>query len=216
MGQERSLPTPGRADSASTNPFAALRRFVRLRAPQECCELCSQPLAAEHPHLLNCDNRQLLCACEACAILFSGQQNGRFRRVPRDVQRLADFVLSDQQWQALGIPINLAFFTADSKTGRVLALYPSPGGAVEAEIPSDTWQELADANPVLRQLEPDVEALLVNRVGQARDYYRVPIDQCYRLVGLVRTHWRGLGGGAEVWGVIAQFFAELRAKSVSS
>ena len=44
--------------------------------------------------------------------------------------------------------------------------------------------------------EPDVEALLVNRVGAVREYFIVPIDECYKLVGLIRLHWRGLSGGA--------------------
>jgi hypothetical protein len=57
---------------------------------------------------------------------------------------------------------------------------------------------------------PDVEALLVNRVGAARDYFIVPIDECYKLVGLIRLHWRGLSGGAVVWGEIGRFFDELR------
>jgi len=59
-------------------------------------------------------------------------------------------------------------------------------------------------------MEADVEALLINRIGLARDYYLAPIDECYRLVGLIRMHWRGLVGGALVWGEIARFFAELR------
>ena len=55
-----------------------------------------------------------------------------------------------------------------------------------------------------------METLLVNRVGQTREYYLAPIDQCYRLAGLIRLHWKGLSGGNEVWQHIAQFFAELR------
>ena len=67
------------------------------------------------------------------------------------------------------------------------------------------------ANPVLSELEPDVEALLVNRVGAARgsapaEYYMVPIDDCYKLVGLIRIHWRGLSGGTEVWQEIGELF----------
>jgi hypothetical protein len=66
----------------------------------------------------------------------------------------------------------------------------------------------------------DVEALLVNRVGRARgfsndEYYIVPIDECYKLVGLIRAHWRGLSGGPEVWEEIAAFFEGLRQRSVS-
>ena len=56
---------------------------------------------------------------------------------------------------------------------------------------------------------PDVEALLVDRrPGSARGY-RASIDECYRLVGLMRQHWRGFGGGAEAWRAIARFFDEL-------
>ena len=56
-------------------------------------------------------------------------------------------------------------------------------------------------------MEPDVEALLINRVGPAREYFLAPIDECYRLVGLIRLHWRGLSGGTEVWKEIQGFFA---------
>jgi len=62
-------------------------------------------------------------------------------------------------------------------------------------------------------LEPDVEALLVNRVNGARDFYRVSIDECYKLVGLIRLNWRGLSGGTEVWAEIARFFVRLQERS---
>ena len=62
-------------------------------------------------------------------------------------------------------------------------------------------------------MQPDVEALLVNRVGESSDYFIVPIDECYRLVGLIRTKWKGLGGGTEVWEAINGFFAELKKRS---
>jgi Family of unknown function (DUF5947) len=55
----------------------------------------------------------------------------------------------------------------------------------------------------------DVEALLVNRAGGARQHWIVPLDDCYRLVALVRTHWKGLGGGPEVWSHVERFFTEL-------
>jgi hypothetical protein len=62
-------------------------------------------------------------------------------------------------------------------------------------------------------MEPDVEALLVNRVRETREYYLVPIDACYKLVGLIRAHWRGLSGGAEVWHEIKHFFDELKERA---
>ena len=67
----------------------------------------------------------------------------------------------------------------------------------------------------VRDFEPDVEALLVNRVGEARECYRVGIDDCYRLVGVIRTHWRGLSGGTAVWDEIGRFFAGLKERSDS-
>jgi Family of unknown function (DUF5947) len=151
-------------------------------------------------------------ACDACAVLLSGQQGTRYRRVPRRVQALPDFRLSDAQWASLQVPINLAFYCR-STSGEPMAYFPSPAGATEAPVPPEAWQELAAENPVLTELEPDVEALLVNRVRQVPEYYRVPIDKCFELVGLIRTHWRGLSGGTEVWRAIAQFFESLRQRT---
>jgi hypothetical protein len=70
---------------------------------------------------------------------------------------------------------------------------------------------------VLSEMMPDVEALLVNRVGAARGvpaaYYLVPIDECYKLVGLIRLHWHGLSGGTEMWREIATYFSALQSKA---
>lgn len=65
-------------------------------------------------------------------------------------------------------------------------------------------------------MESDVEAFLVNRIASPAEYFLVPIDECYRLTGLIRMHWRGLSGGAEVWNEIHQFFDQLRSRSVES
>ena len=97
--------------------------------------------------------------------------------------------------------------------GRVVAQYPSPGGAMESALDLEYWDAIAERNPVLKQLQPDVEALLVNRISHPAQYYRAPIDQCFRLVGIIRTHWRGLSGGAEVWSEIEHFFGELKRAS---
>jgi len=113
------------------------------------------------------------------------------------------------------LPINLAFFFINSQAKRVVAMFPSPAGATESLLTLEAWDDLARVNPVLRELEPDVEALLVNRTGPSKQYCRVPIDECYKLVGLIRTYWRGLSGGTEVWKEIARFFTELRNKSAS-
>jgi hypothetical protein len=195
--------------------LASLRRYVRPRAApvRERCDLCDVVLAPEHSHLIEPATRRLACACEACAILFSGQAGGRYRRVPRRVRFLSDFCLTDAAWDGLNLPIDLAFFVRSTPANGVIAFYPSPAGATESLVASEAWEELAADNPVLRDLEPDVEALLVNRVGGARDYFRVGIDECYKLVGLIRTKWRGLSGGHEVWGEIGRLFAGLKERS---
>jgi hypothetical protein len=95
----------------------------------------------------------------------------------------------------------------------VVAVYPGPAGATESLVAPGAWEALAADNPILRDLEPDVEALLVNRVGGARECYRVGIDECYKLVGLIRTRWRGLSGGQEVWAEIGRMFAGLKERS---
>lgn len=201
------------------NPFESLRRFARKPDPWvEHCQLCNTGLPSEHSHLIELAQRKLVCTCEACAMLFRGRTGAKYRRVPRRVRQLVNFQLSDADWDSLLIPINLAFFFRDSRDARVSVLYPSPAGATESLLPLEAWNHIVQANPVLGEMGPDVEALLVNRVGHARqaapaEYYIVPIDACYRLVGLIRIHWRGLSGGTEVWQEIGKFFAELRAKA---
>jgi hypothetical protein len=202
--------------------FGTLRQFTRARRKGsrdvEHCELCSADLRQEHPHLVELASRQILCACDACALLFDGMEGARYKRVSRSAQFLANFDLTDGQWESLLIPINMAFFFRSSLEGRVIALYPSPAGAVESLLPLEAWSEIAERNPALRELRPDIEALLVNRVGHAHgaapaEYFIAPIDECYKLVGLIRTNWKGLSGGTEVWQEIARFFSDLRSKS---
>ena len=179
--------------------------------------MCATPVPSVHQHLLQPTNRALLCACEACAILFS-TSDSKFRRVPRRIRLIRDFRVSDQLWEDLAIPINMAYFYHDSVEGRAKASYPSPAGATESLLALDAWQELVGANPILNSIEPDVEGLLANRLGPRSgsaeaEYFLLPIDECYKLVGLIRTHWRGLWGGTEVWKELPQFFAALRQRA---
>jgi hypothetical protein len=195
------------------NAFAALRQVIPERVPAERCDLCSAPIDAEHQHLVDPANRQIACSCRACALLFGDQGASHYKLVPTRIRQLAGFRLTDEQWESLLIPVSMAFFFNSIPSERVVALYPSPAGATESLLPLASWQDLEADNPELASMEPDVEALLVNRVGQARDYYIAPIDECYKLVGLLRAGWRGLSGGTEVWESINEFFADLRARA---
>ena len=199
------------------NAFAVLRQFARKRTAVERCEMCSQELPAEHEHLVEPANRKLICACGACAILFEGQSGKKYKRVPRQVLFLRDFQLSDGQWDGLMVPIEMAFFFNSTPHGRVITLYPSPAGPTESLLSLDTWADIVQTNPILNEMHDDVTALLVNRVGHGRgavaEYYLAPIDECYKLVGLIRTHWRGLSGGTEVWREIGSFFVALKKRA---
>jgi hypothetical protein len=194
-----------RADGAATLDTSA------PAVAEERCDLCAEPVPPAHRHLVDVDSRRILCACRACTILFErpGAGGGHLRLLPTRRRRLDDFALDDAAWARLRIPVEMAFFFHSSPAGRVIALYPSPLGATESLLELDAWGDLADANPPLRELEPDVEALLVCRARGMREHWRVPIDDCYELVGLIRTGWRGFGGGEEVWSAIARFFDDL-------
>jgi uncharacterized protein DUF5947 len=193
----------------------ALRRFAgaprtKRVAETERCELCSVSLAQQHRHLLEIASRKIVCACDPCALRFQNVEDGRFKLVPRDARALPGFKISDPEWEALALPINLAFFFYSTRSGKMTAMYPSPGGATESLLPLTAWETLAAKNPALRPMEPDVEALLVNRVGDKRGYFIAPIDRCYELVGTIRAHWKGLSGEEQVWREIDNFFARLQ------
>ena len=201
--------------------FSSLRRFAQeesekaAEAVQEHCELCSEPIPPEHRHLLEVSTREILCVCRPCSILFDREaaSEGRYRLIPDRRLLLEDFEMSDVQWESLRIPVDMAFFFYSTPAERVVAFYPSPMGPTESLLKLSAWAELERCNPALKAMERDVEALLVNRVRGARQHFLVPIAECYSLVGLIRTRWRGLSGGREVWEEIGRFFEELRERS---
>jgi len=201
--------TPGNHETV----FSTLRRFARPRASLKRCELCSVGLAAEHRHMLEMSNGQIVCACDSCALRFQAVLDGRFKLIPRDVRSVPDLNLTDVEWEKLALPINLAFFFHSTPEHRTKAMYPSPAGATESLLPLKAWDSLVANNLSLARMEPDVEALLVNRVGAKRENYLAPIDVCFKLVGLIRVHWRGLAGGEIVWAEIDKFFSRLQMES---
>jgi hypothetical protein len=192
----------------SVAAFQTLRRLVPKADQAEHCGLCRQALAPQHDHLIDPRTRRLVCSCQACAILFNNPA-AQYKRVSKQVQYLTDCEIGDADWDALMIPIGIAFFVKQSSGSsageRIAAYYPSPAGPVESLL------SLEDVHPALNRLEPDTQALLVNRAEQ--EYFILPIDECYRLVGLMRTHWKGLSGGNEVWREMQLFFQEMKSRA---
>ena len=203
----------------------SLRRFLRepdgpQATPGRSGASCARRRwPRDHPHLVEPAERRLLCACTACGVLFS-EPGLRYRRVPDRYLYDTGFVLSDTQWDELQVPVGMAFFLVNSIRRAVVACYPSPAGATESELSLAAWADGVGASALAGLMEPDVEALLVRRGdagrggGPARALL-VPVDACYRLVGLVRLHWKGFDGGAEAWAAIDAFFAELQEGAVA-
>jgi hypothetical protein len=209
------------AVSAGTLTGSRLARLAQRTAdpvaaePEERCELCNAPIPRTHRHLLELSSRELICACRPCSLLFDrdGSGDGRYKLVPERRLRLEDFAMSEEAWEELRVPVDMAFFFRSSAEQRVVAYYPGPMGPTESQLELHSWWELEQANPILKELEIDVEALLVNRVRGARGHWLVPLDECYALVGVIRTRWRGLSGGSEVWREIDRFFGELDSRA---
>ena len=201
----------------------SLARFVHARArahadDTEECELCAASLDDEHAHIVDLDRHALCCACRACALLFarSGVGARRYRTVPSRVLIDPSFALSDEEWRQLEVPVRLAFVFFSSPLGRWVACYPSPAGTAEAELCFEAWNKLATERPLVRAVEPDVEALLLygkrGASGAPLEAFLVPIDACYALVARVRRHWSGIEGGDEVRREVEEFFSGLRAR----
>lgn len=190
----------------------ALRRAIH-RPPQSMdvsqhCQLCDAPIPEGHRHMLDEHGGGVLCVCRACQLLFQREAAGRghYRLIPDRRRRLDAFDTA-----ALGVPVGLAFFVCQPG-GSVVAHYPSPAGVTQWEVDSAAWRAVQDDCLEIRDLATAVEAVLINTTRDADEHWIVPIDDCYRLVAVIRREWRGLSGGSRVWPAIDDFFHELSEK----
>jgi hypothetical protein len=202
----RGLRKPGAISSAATTGDAGDAPDV------EHCDLCGVTISEDHRHLLALVERRLLCSCEACWAMRSGE--GDYRPVGNRTVWLPELDLPDDLWAGFQIPIGLAFFMESTVTGCVVAMYPSPAGATESELHFESWQRMIELNPQLGSMEPDIEGLIVNRLSAPPTYAIAPIDRCYALTGTIKAHWEGLSGGSEVERAVAGFCETLRAEAV--
>jgi Family of unknown function (DUF5947) len=198
--------------------FSALQGLLRkpvAAAPGERCDFCALPIEPGHSHLIDTKARRIMCGCRPCALTFepNGAAMGRFKLVPQRFARIADLAVDDTTWDALQIPIGLAFFFHNSVDGKFAAFYPGPAGATESQLPLDAWQTIAEHHPVLATLQADVEAILLRRRGATTDCFIVPIDSAYELVGLIRLKWRGFDGGEDAKGAIDAYFAGIERRT---
>jgi hypothetical protein len=191
-------------------------REAGLPEGAERCEMCREVLGERHGHVVDLEKRSLSCTCRACYLLFTheGAAGGRYRAVPENVYHDPGRPLTDADWNELQIPVAMAFFFYNSALDRVVAGYPSPGGATECELDLAAWDRLAAAHPLLGTLTPDVEAIFVNRSQDGNEVFLIPVDECYSLVGELRMKWQGFDGGAEARAALAAFLDGLRRRAV--
>lgn len=183
----------------------------------ERCEMCSEPVADEHQHVVDVEVRQLMCVCRGCYLLFTDTTAQlRYRAVPDRYLAFPDFAMDRRAWEALQIPVGLAFFFCNSSLGRTVAFYPGPAGATESELDLQAWNDIRAADHRVDSLAADTEALLV-RAPDTEDAaprgYLVPIDACYEFVGRLRILWRGFDGGQDAHDYLHQFFELLDARA---
>jgi hypothetical protein len=197
--------------------YDVLARIRATKAPQpagERCEMCSEDIADEHQHVVNVEGRQLMCVCRGCYLLFTDSTAQlRYRSVPDRYLHFPDLALGRLEWEALQIPVGLAFFFRNSALDKTVGFYPGPAGATESELDLDAWSLITSADARLALMADDVEALLV-RVPDNQDpeCYLVPIDACYEFVGRLRMLWRGFDGGQQARAYIDDFFEKITAR----
>jgi hypothetical protein len=217
-----------RRPQKATGPNAPLIQILRQAGPRlgapaplhneemSTCERCGEPVPKTHNHHVDLASRRLSCSCRACWLLSGATGPASVRAVPERYLQGPALQFQSAQWEALQIPVSIAFFMINSSIGRTIAFYPSPAGATESALPLTTWHDIERTNDWVRTLVPDVEALLVRKGRNADDDcdgFIVPIDACYDLVGRIRVHWNGFSGGAEVQSEMDRFFVDVAARS---
>ncbi len=228
------VPAVGPATAAGPASVAGPAPGGPAQQAAEKCEFCATPVASEHGHVADLESSALMCACRACYLLFTHSGAGqtrlqdpqpeqerrmgraRYRAIPDRYRADPGHPLTPAEWDALEIPVGLAFFLRSLAGGETTAFYPSPAGATECRLDLDAWGRIAAEHPLLAAAEPDVEAILISRGERDQhgvETFLVPIDACYELAGRMRLLWRGFDGGAEARQSITAFLERVRERS---
>jgi len=85
--------------------LARLAQGPPVRAPEpvaaavEQCDMCAAPVPPAHRHIVDVNDRRILCSCRACALLFDSAAagGGHLKLLPTRRRRLDDFALDQTQ-----------------------------------------------------------------------------------------------------------------------
>ena len=154
-------------DPHTAGPLATLRRIARSRpAPQaERCDMCATPLDGGHPHVVDLQTRQLMCACRACYLLFTDSgAHLRYRAVPDRHLSFPGPVVDERSWDELQIPVGLAFLFALVMAANLAMFLDAPGttmawGAAAGGL-SSIWVALGIGTVALFERRPAAYTLI--------------------------------------------------------
>ena len=135
--------------------------------------------------------------------------------MPERVCHDPDRPLTDADWNELQIPVAMAFFFVNSALGRVVAGYPSPGGATECELDLRPGTGSPPRTRCSGRWRRTSRRSSSTAPSSGNEVFLIPIDECYSLVGGLRMRWQGFDGGAEARAALAAFLDGLRQRAVA-
>ena len=158
---------------------------------------------------MNVAGRQLMCVCRGCYLLFTDSDASCAIAPCRTAtSRCRASTVDRRAWEALQIPVGLAFFFRNSALGRFVAFYPGPAGASESELDLQALDGLTAGDARLASWPTMWRRCWSGcPIPVAPECYLVPIDACYEFVGGLRMRWRGFDGGQQAREFIEGFFA---------
>ncbi len=188
----------------------ALARLIRSAGerrppepvPGEHCDLCQEQVPDEHRHLYDTDGGEVLCACRACSLLFAGEEaaqgaTGWCRGAASASRRSTRPAWAcPSAWRSSCPP----------PTARSAAHYPSPRATRCGGGPGGLGRSRGGL-PACASCAPTWRRCSSTRHGGRAALDR-PVDDCHRVVAIVRREWR-MSGGDRVWPAVEQFFAGL-------
>ncbi|HEX4342654.1 MAG TPA: DUF5947 family protein [Verrucomicrobiae bacterium] len=159
--------------------------LVKLEVPEHmACIFCSAALDSPPIHVFEVATRKLAAACHHCATEVAHVAGGPFKAIPHETRPLLDFHLPQILWDKFELPAHKTFVFYSTATAKMMAVTPTTDGLIESTVCRDQWKAVIEANPVLEDMRPDVEAFLILETGETREYFIAPIDVCYSLVNI--------------------------------
>ena len=111
---------------------AVLRRIRRAppaAGPGERCEMCAEPIADEHAHVVNVESRALLCTCRACYAAVHAADARAASTAPCRTATCAPSATARRAiWDELQIPVGSRSSSTTRALGRIVGVLPEPGG----------------------------------------------------------------------------------------